>query len=181
MESENILTHEEIWDDSVLVDSWNQALAEYNKYHSIHAKGGTLEEITAAEKKAVSHDAKAETNDKQPINDDDGHDEGEDDSMPMDVSDSDETPPSHPTISDPQVSADTKKQATGGPANVGSGSGPASMMGPGPGPQVLLGTIEDEGLKKLLMSWYYAGYYTGLYEGKQQGLQQQAGQARKSS
>lgn len=27
--------------------------------------------------------------------------------------------------------------------------------------------MQDEGLKKLLMSWYYAGYYTGLYEGKQ--------------
>lgn len=32
--------------------------------------------------------------------------------------------------------------------------------------------VQDEGLKKLLMSWYYAGYYTGLYEGQQQGKQQ---------
>lgn len=29
--------------------------------------------------------------------------------------------------------------------------------------------VQDEGLKRLLMSWYYAGYYTGLYEGQQQG------------
>lgn len=29
------------------------------------------------------------------------------------------------------------------------------------------GTVRDEGLKKLLMSWYYAGYYTGYYEGQQ--------------
>ena len=29
--------------------------------------------------------------------------------------------------------------------------------------------VHDEGLKNLLMSWYYAGYYTGLYEGQQQG------------
>lgn len=27
--------------------------------------------------------------------------------------------------------------------------------------------VRDENLKKLLMSWYYAGYYTGLYEGQQ--------------
>lgn len=27
--------------------------------------------------------------------------------------------------------------------------------------------VQDEGLKRLLMSWYYAGYYTGLYEGQQ--------------
>jgi hypothetical protein len=31
--------------------------------------------------------------------------------------------------------------------------------------------VQDEGLKKLLMSWYYAGYYTGLYEGQQQAKQ----------
>jgi hypothetical protein len=29
MESETAATHEEIWDDSALVDSWNQALDEY--------------------------------------------------------------------------------------------------------------------------------------------------------
>ncbi len=32
-----------------------------------------------------------------------------------------------------------------------------------------LNAVHDEGLKNLLMSWYYAGYYTGLYEGQQQG------------
>ena len=26
---------------------------------------------------------------------------------------------------------------------------------------------QDEGLKNLMMAWYYAGYYTGLYEGQQ--------------
>jgi len=62
-------THEEIWDDSALVDSWNQALDEYKvrhpdhpdclrvptdaasqKYHSIHAKGGAVEDILQAER-----------------------------------------------------------------------------------------------------------------------------------
>jgi hypothetical protein len=35
-----------------------------------------------------------------------------------------------------------------------------------------LAAVEDDGLKKLLMSWYYAGYYTGLYEGQQAKQQQ---------
>ena len=35
--------------------------------------------------------------------------------------------------------------------------------------------VQDEGLKKLLMSWYYAGYYTGLYEGQQQARVQREG------
>lgn len=34
--------------------------------------------------------------------------------------------------------------------------------------------VRDDDLKKLLMSWYYAGYYTGLYEGQQK--RQQHGQ-----
>lgn len=29
MEEEENITHEEIWDDSALIDSWNQALDEY--------------------------------------------------------------------------------------------------------------------------------------------------------
>lgn len=33
------LSHEEVWDDSDLVKSWNEALAEYKKYHSLAAKG----------------------------------------------------------------------------------------------------------------------------------------------
>ena len=33
-----------------------------------------------------------------------------------------------------------------------------------------LDAVQDEGLKNLLMAWYYAGYYTGLIEGKQQGI-----------
>lgn len=28
--------------------------------------------------------------------------------------------------------------------------------------------VRDEGLKRLLMSWYYAGYYTGYYEGQRE-------------
>lgn len=34
--------------------------------------------------------------------------------------------------------------------------------------------VQDEAMKNLMMSWYYAGYYTGLYEGQQKALQTQA-------
>lgn len=58
--------HEDIWDDSALINSWNEALTEYKvsstqtpkpeagretdcsrsqKYHSIHATGGKLEDL----------------------------------------------------------------------------------------------------------------------------------------
>jgi hypothetical protein len=32
--------------------------------------------------------------------------------------------------------------------------------------------VEDDELKKLLMSWYWAGYYTANYQAKQQAQQQ---------
>lgn len=28
-------------------------------------------------------------------------------------------------------------------------------------------TVQDENLKNIMMSWYYAGYYTGLHAGQQ--------------
>jgi hypothetical protein len=39
------LSQSEIWDDSALIRSWNDALAEYDYYHSIHARGEDVEEI----------------------------------------------------------------------------------------------------------------------------------------
>jgi hypothetical protein len=29
-------------------------------------------------------------------------------------------------------------------------------------------TVQDETLKNIMISWYYAGYYTGLHAGQQQ-------------
>lgn len=34
MKGEN-LSHEEVWDDSALQDSWDDALAEYKVYHHV--------------------------------------------------------------------------------------------------------------------------------------------------
>ncbi|KAL8903463.1 MAG: hypothetical protein Q9171_007394 [Xanthocarpia ochracea] len=48
------LSHEEIWDDSALVDSWDAALQEYQLidtrklYHSIHARGERVEDVLKA-------------------------------------------------------------------------------------------------------------------------------------
>ncbi|CRG85470.1 hypothetical protein PISL3812_02526 [Talaromyces islandicus] len=39
------LSHEEIWDDSALVRSWDDAVEEYKVYHSIHARGEDVEQV----------------------------------------------------------------------------------------------------------------------------------------
>lgn len=61
------MSHNEIWDDSALVDSWNDALEEYKvcqcchvrrldidpsqHYHSLHARGETAEDAIANHEK----------------------------------------------------------------------------------------------------------------------------------
>ncbi|KAH6621314.1 hypothetical protein B0J18DRAFT_432159 [Chaetomium sp. MPI-SDFR-AT-0129] len=160
MNSETAATHE-IWDDSALIDSWNQALEEYKVYHSIHAKGGTVDDIPDDGAQGVN--AKPETDGKtvdEGQEEEEEEEEGELDETMLTGS-SDET--SHPVISDAQGSGGETK------GNEVQAAAPMS------GPQMLLGNIQDEELKKLLMSWYYAGYYTGLFEGKQQGNQQAKG------
>lgn len=39
------LSHAEIWDDSALVQSWDDAVEEYKAYHSIHARGEDVEKV----------------------------------------------------------------------------------------------------------------------------------------
>lgn len=53
------LSHEEVWDDSDLVKSWNEALAEYKKYHSLAAKGEKVD-VVLDQAEDKTHDASAE-------------------------------------------------------------------------------------------------------------------------
>ncbi|OHE91627.1 hypothetical protein CORC01_13063 [Colletotrichum orchidophilum] len=153
------MTHNEMWDDSALIESWNEALDEYKKYHSIHAKGGKLKDLDLQEKTEdkpqTIDDTQTQVVDQPEITDNGA--EGADKTKGVMVGDS---------STDVRVQADS----TGVPiaAKANDPQGPAIM-----GPQSLLGSVQDEGLKRLLMSWYYAGYYTGLYEGQQQQQQQQ--------
>ncbi|KAK2037112.1 hypothetical protein LZ31DRAFT_187966 [Colletotrichum somersetense] len=142
------MTHAEMWDDSALINSWNEALDEYKKYHSIHAKGGKLEDSRLqGETEPQTTDAQTEAADHPEIVDD--------------AEGGNKTKGAACNSTDTNPSGVTLAEAI--PGHGGNRSGLATA-----GPQSLLGTVQDEGLKRLLMSWYYAGYYTGLYEGQQQ-------------
>ncbi|KAI6911300.1 hypothetical protein KC318_g7562 [Hortaea werneckii] len=134
------LSHEEVWDDSDLVKSWNEALAEYKKYHSLAARGEKVD-LVLDQAEGKPHDANIEADENvasatsaafvnTPVNDQAGGGV--------------EAPQPH--------RAQTQTQASVG----------ANTM-----PQALMNSVQDEGLKNMMMSWYYAGYYTGLYEGQQ--------------
>ncbi|KAK4575274.1 hypothetical protein LTR86_001126 [Recurvomyces mirabilis] len=133
------LSHAEIWDDSALVSSWNEALAEYKKYHSLAAKGEKVELILEEAKQDDLGIQDPIANEDEPF-----------------------------ARSDPKFNG----EVTSGAAAVTQAAPVAQSMTPQMStaaiPQALLGAVQDDGMKNLMMSWYYAGYYTGLYEGKQQ-------------
>ncbi|CCC07401.1 unnamed protein product [Sordaria macrospora k-hell] len=151
-------SHEEIWDDSALVNSWNEALAEYKKYHSIHAEGAALPEGVAGEVRDQNPKHSAIVNEGEEV--EEGEAMGEDGAAPAAVEVKVEN------------SLESQQPAVAAPPLAGPTAAAVGL--PGPGPQLMLGSVQDEELKKLLMSWYYAGYYTGLYEGKQKALQEHA-------
>ena len=68
---------------------------------------------------------------------------------------------------DPCIKSGTAETGNGEPSTAARG---ATSLAPPPPPH-LVGSVQDEGLKNMLMSWYYAGYYTGLYEGEKKGQQ----------
>ncbi|KAI5862356.1 hypothetical protein GGS23DRAFT_597578 [Durotheca rogersii] len=160
------LSHSEIWDDSTLINSWNDALEEYRvwlklhpirnnlinqrllivsqKYHSIHRKGGNVEELLNQSSRTAS-DAKNSTEE------------------------ADEPSSNRAPNPDPEM----KEEVDNGRQEDGTSTSQHSHPpGGGPGPEGLLGSVRDENLKRLLMSWYYAGYYTGLYEGQRVSSEQ---------
>ncbi|KAF4971723.1 hypothetical protein FSARC_1522 [Fusarium sarcochroum] len=137
------LSHEEVWDDSALIDSWNEALEEYKKYHSIHAKGGSVRDLETQSRAAV--EAESETDQ-----------------------------PRETKTAEVGLNSEAVEESKETPSSRNESKGPIASQGlPSFPVQTVLGSVQDEGLKKLLMSWYYAGYYTGLYEGQQQPQQNQ--------
>ncbi|KAM7208441.1 hypothetical protein V8F20_001122 [Naviculisporaceae sp. PSN 640] len=171
MESMN-LNHDKVWEDDALQATWREALDEYKRYHSVAKMKGSVEEIEAAleanRKKWAQWDAKTkeeETDETEaPIKAEDEEDVGAMDDVS--ASKSDETPSAENEPSTPNLDANTsegdQKQQQGAQSSLPT---PVADFGPAAfGPQTVLGTVKDDTLKKMLMSWYYAGYYTGLYE-----------------
>ncbi|KAJ5949694.1 hypothetical protein N7454_001278 [Penicillium verhagenii] len=152
------LTHEEIWDDSSLVQSWDDAVEEYQLYHSIHAKGENVEDVLkeAEETGAAEEFPVVESADQVDI---------QDGSMEVETGDS---------LPDVPAGQSEAKVAVAQSAPEGESAAtevPKAPAGAMPMPEPLLAQVQDESLKRLMMAWYYAGYYTGLHEGQQQATQ----------
>lgn len=157
-------SHDEIWDDSALIRSWNQAVEEYEYYHSIHARGEDVDEILRkaeeAEQQLESH---VDRSGVEVNGDAKGVEEGElDDS---DVADDEDV------ITDQVAAATDGKSAaplaaplpTVEPLPVGYEAQQSAVA-----PVVAAGVGADQTLENIKMAYYWAGYYSGLYDGQRQ-------------
>ncbi|KAK2748739.1 hypothetical protein FQN57_000320 [Myotisia sp. PD_48] len=181
-----VFTQEEIWDDSALIQSWEEAAEEYKVhamhgklYHSIQAQGLNVEDVLR------EAEASSEIN-LQPTTGTGGKSHPVEDPA-LDLPDASVTIGEN-TDRNGAVSTllpdPNQEESTAGTTHATSqpeDSGPSSTEFPAGKfvdmPQMLSGAdashpitsgIQDERLKSLMMSWYFAGYYTGLYEGQQQ-------------
>ncbi|KAG9234816.1 hypothetical protein BJ875DRAFT_375690 [Amylocarpus encephaloides] len=170
MSSNAEASHEEVWDDSVLVDSWNDAVEEYRQYHSIKSRGEDTDVILKAHEiqskalfvKTLSwiepKSLPSFSGEKMDSGDGGLAEQPSIDQPPQnDMPDEIIGPDKVASLAEEEMSV--LNQTTGS----GSSKGPAVPALP----QHLIGQAHDGKLKNLLMSWYYAGYYTGLYEGQQ--------------
>ncbi|KAJ5229715.1 hypothetical protein N7489_010423 [Penicillium chrysogenum] len=142
------LTHAEVWDDSALVQSWDDAVEEYQHYWSIHAKGENVEDVLKeAEDTGVIPAVRPGDNERTKAAED-GATKPENGDVWMTIDEQ------------ASESAPEPSQPVGDASSVVST--PAMPM-----PHPIMANVQDESLKNLMMSWYYAGYYTGLHEGQQ--------------
>ncbi|KAF2490932.1 hypothetical protein BU16DRAFT_565862 [Lophium mytilinum] len=179
------------WDDSALVSSWEGALAEYKRYHSIHLEGKRVEDVLSSEelielRRELGHEKEEVEVDKKPKKKRIRKPKASENDYP--VADESVVPgETNGTKMEDQVRFDIPAAQSQALANfmepttsgqqqahesadssvpLHSTAAPASM------PQVLLANVQDENMKNIMMAWYYAGYYTGLHEGQQKTTEQ---------
>ncbi|KAL4782383.1 hypothetical protein BJX76DRAFT_332875 [Aspergillus varians] len=140
------LTQEEIWDDSALVQSWDEAVEEYKLYHSIQAKGENVEDVLR-EAEAAADAESGPALSWAPVEKD------------SDMADLD--------TSEPAAAGTHVPQTENGSVQVNQETAAGTRPQAPPMPHPVFPQAQDEGLRNLMMAWYYAGYYTAVYEEQQ--------------
>ncbi|KAI5813412.1 hypothetical protein BZA77DRAFT_119511 [Pyronema omphalodes] len=168
-EKETNLTHAEIWDDSSLVEAWDDALKEYKKYHSIAAKGEDPEAVIQTTENGVVATADQPTEVEigdapavraaEPVMEDDSTHKAV-----LEVEIENVKATDIPSVQTPQMPNPQQAQVEMPPF-------PFTQPHPaGPAAGFAIGG-NDDAMRNLMMAWYWAGYYTGLQEGQQKAQQ----------
>ncbi|KAF2461381.1 hypothetical protein BDY21DRAFT_85064 [Lineolata rhizophorae] len=184
MASVDSLYEQDDWDDSVLVNAWDDALQEYKRHRSLHAGGETFEDALAQEalrelalELGEYSDYKSTDEENEDGEGDEDEDEDEDEEMDdndwYDEHDGEEQSQSENVngiAADPTeknvASQGSTEQAQQGAAETEFGTVAAGING---APHAVLADGHDDNVPNMAMSWYWAGYYKGLYEGQAYG------------
>jgi hypothetical protein len=148
------LTHEEIWDDSALIDAWNSATAEYEAFH-----GKTQDwKSTAIKKSSLSSKEKAKTPASTKVASTEAASQAaaaeEEDSAPLDF---DTFVPSY----DPSLPV---------PSEVPAAPESSFFI---PAPSTIM-VSRDEAFSRALSAMYWGGYWTAVYHCQNQHSSQEA-------
>ncbi|OCH84688.1 hypothetical protein OBBRIDRAFT_798867 [Obba rivulosa] len=154
------LTHEEIWDDSALIDAWNSAMAEYKTYHGPE-KDWKKEPVKKSplwynvppspnSKQKAKQKAAAPSTFAPAVNGSHTQADGEvgEDSTPLDFN---TFVPSH----DPSLAASFLPHPSAAPGPEYSQSYLPSPSGPM--------VSQDEAFQRALSAMYWGGYWTAVY------------------
>lgn len=157
------LTHDEIWDDTSLIESWDAVFAEYQYYHSLHARGEDVEAVLDAaeeeeEKNGEDADVDAEEGEEA-----EGGVPGYADAEAEEAEGGRSSAKRQKRTHDVDGAGELEEGEDVAMADGGTmPAAPPLMM-----PEGMIGRAgHDEAMKSLMMSWYWAGYYTGVYEGE---------------
>jgi hypothetical protein len=182
------LTHNQIWDDSALINSWNDAVKEYEYYHSLMLlPSAERERILDEEERREEAEVEAEDKDREVVNGEKGNgvvkggeagEDGEEGEIDEDnggeegeVDEDGEGSGAH----------GTKVNGIGKARSEAHGKEHGPVLPPGPSMQQqseengAQARLQDQTLENLKMAYYWAGYYSGLYDGQQQGRMQAQG------
>ncbi|CAK7273547.1 hypothetical protein SEPCBS57363_005705 [Sporothrix epigloea] len=158
------------WDESAITKSWDRVVGDYKSFLNVRMSGGRVDDLPAPLNGISTGDGpEACLNAEPEASLENTQEEAMGGSLSgKDVKTNITVGPSTAEQMDASARAAVPISEVNGQAFSAAASDTARLLAPSllP-PQTVLGGA-DEGLKKLLMSWYYAGYYTGLYEGQQQ-------------
>ena len=160
------LSHNEIWDDSFLVSSWNAAVKEYEYYHSLAAQGLDPDEVLDAAEdaedkgedvdlrlgEAEAGEAEGGTEGPRRVGgageDDVEEGEVEDEAAEERLNGVDREGTKEAAQIGPQLPTTTEHEQQGGAGNAKVQDSPDA----------------DLTLENVKMAYYWAGYYSGLYD-----------------
>ncbi|KAK7555800.1 hypothetical protein IWX49DRAFT_627155 [Phyllosticta citricarpa] len=161
------------WDDRALIDGWDAAQEEYNLYHSVQLHGENILHYLDREQLESLKDAFQDSGEDDYIQAIDAELEArpaepakeEEANVPGDAQAGDEEMKEANEIDkDDTAAQDQLLQETA--ASIHHVPNPTA-----PGPIM---KMEDELLRNLMLSWYYAGYYQGKYEERSSSSASQA-------